>query len=77
MSMDNGMGAAIGAIGPILAVGLVSKVAQGTMKSVGNSYRSNQRSHRQPSHAAHRRASSSPRKSTSRKGYSIWEGTGF
>lgn len=78
MSMDGAMGSAIGAIGPILAVGLVAKVAQGTMKSVGNSYNSNRRTYsRPPSHAHKRAAASTSRKSTGKNHFSIWEGTGF
>ena len=79
MSMDGAVGPAIGTIGTIMAVGLVSKVAQGTMKSVGNSYNSNRRNYhakRTPSHPTHKRASSH-RTTGHKEPFSIWKHTGF
>jgi hypothetical protein len=80
MSMDGAMGSAIGAIGPIMAVGLVAKVAQGTMKSVGNSYGSNKRNYtRSRSHTSHshKKAASMHRTSSKKNHFSVWEGSGF
>lgn len=79
MSMDgSAVGPAIGTIGSLMAVGLVAKVAQGVSKSVGNSYHSNQRSHRMHSPHQHHAFAMNHKKESGRKGgYSIWHGTGF
>ena len=78
MSFDGAVGPAISTIGNMMAVGLVAKVAQGTMKSVGNSYHSNEKSHRtQIPHKNHMFSMQGHKSASKRKGYSLWEGTGF